>query len=184
MEPKNQETPPFIPVIDKMEQIINNPWIKDPRMGKLIDLSRRVGVGSMPYVLKDFIEISNHTKLSEIKNESGEVIAYQPQIELTVDWHNADTVIRQLFSSQIIFYTLFWNEHFKIKNVTSETPKGPFRVTSDDTYTTLTRTGSREQMLELMSAYATKALEVKQWKVSKAKEILNLAKDLGLEQED
>lgn len=182
MEPKNQETPPFIPVIDKMEQIINNPWIKDPRMGKLIDLSRRVGVGSMPYVLKDFIEISNHTKLSEIKNESGEVIAYQPQIELTVDWHNADTVIRQLFSSQIIFYTLFWNEQFKIRTTTNATFEGPFKVAKEDTYTTLTRTGTREQMLELVNIYAAKALEVKEWKIGKAKEILNLAKTLGSDQ--
>jgi hypothetical protein len=175
-----QETGQFIRELSKMEEINGNPWRKDPQLDQVIKIARRNGVGSMEYALRDFMELSNHTTLTEVKNEAGEVVAYQPQIALEVDWFNADTVIRQLFSCQIIFYALRYNEEFKVKYGSSKDVNidGPAHIKSKEGYATFTRTGTQEQMMELAYVYASKALEVKEWQVGIAKGVLSLTEDL------
>lgn len=169
----------YIREISKMEDINGNPWLKDPQLDEVIKIARRNGVGSMPYALMDFMELSNHTTLTEVKNDQGEVVAYQPQIALEVDWFNADQIIRQLLSCQLIFYALRHNKDFKIKWPSSKEVRedGPAKLRSKEGYVTFTRTGTPEQMMELAHIYMSKALEVKEWQISVAKGFLSLYKD-------
>lgn len=133
----------------------------------------------MEYALRDFIDVSNHTVLTEVKNEAGEVVSYKPEIHMQVDWFNADETIRKLFSCQVIFYALRHNQEFRIKwnSAKDINESGPASIKSHGGYATFTRTGTQPQMMELVYAYSSKALEVKEWEVGKAKEILNLMDD-------
>lgn len=164
-----------IRVINKMEEINGNPWVKDPNLDNLIELARMAGVGSMPYVFRDFMDISNQTVLQEVKDDSGEVVGYKPEIHLEVNVFNADTIVRQLFACQVIFYALRHNKEFRIKLNTSQnfSQSGPAKIKTQDGYATFTRTGTQPQMMELVATYADKALEVKKWQQKMIKEFLD-----------
>jgi hypothetical protein len=157
-----------IRTIDSLDEILPFPDTKlNPTIKTLVSLARGYGLNNMYDIANDLIVLGDRTKLKELTDsQSGQVLSYQPEIDLDINMGNALEVQKQLTAGMVMCLALATNETFKIPWASRYEEKGVFGEQWENGYLVFKRgIVPPANYIEIMNKYADSIKQVQDFQM-------------------
>ena len=159
-----------------IEEVALSPGLAESNQN-LAAAARGSGLIDMRDVVDQLLNSSKYMKMQEVKDETGKVVAYQPQFKFEVDWGNAEDVSRFLLAGMVICLAAVDNEAIRVPWAQGRQASEVFGASFENgSYVFRRQPGAN--YLNIMKAYADAFQQTQAWCRQQLASLEELAKVL------